>query len=244
MTAHSDSRLRHSRSTDASTDAAVPAVAAIEPASDEALNQALWQAAEPGESNSSPAPVEALTGPTMPDIASHDTQVPSGAVAGTSSGEALGWPALLGHGAVMLAGMGALGAVGLSRIDRFEHQLADQKHQLDAKVDGLAGKANDELGALQHLIDDRQQDVLKHVDQKLDDAQAHNGAQLQALGDQAQAALNELKQQLADSAHARDELNARIDTLAHQLDLIVNALVPGHAGGAAMTPPPSGVFGV
>lgn len=90
MTAHSDFRLRHSRSTDASTDAAVPA---IEPTPEEALNQTLWQAAEPGGSTNSPAPVEAVTGPAMPDIVSPDTPASSGAVGGTSSGEAVGWPA-------------------------------------------------------------------------------------------------------------------------------------------------------
>lgn len=234
------------------------------------LNAALYNLAE----QSSP-----LTLPSA-DAApvSSDQAGASPAIAKAPAADHGGLPGLLLSTTATLAGVAALGVAGMAKVNHLQQSVANQRHQLDERIDTLVDQAKDLANAkiedltaktdakiestvaqangkfegLNAQVNGKLEDLSAQIASKVDGVSSQvNGAingvtsqvndKIDGLTAQLNKELDALKSQLSDTAAARDELNARIDTVSHQLDRIVAALDPSHAG-IHPPAPPSGVL--
>ena len=177
---------------------------------------------------------------TLPGVdaapVSSDQAGSSPAIANASPADHGGLPGLLLSTTATLAGVAALGVVGMAKVNHLQQSVANQRHQLDERIDTLVDQAKG-------LANAKIEDLTAKTDAKIESTVAQANGKLEGLTAQLNKELDALKSQLSDTAAARDELNARIDTVSHQLDRILAALDPSHAGIHPITPP-SGVLTV
>lgn len=184
-----------------------------------------------------------------------DLQAPAAAASSASKD---GLPGLLLSTGATLAGIGALGVLGLAKVDSLQHSVAEQRHQLDDRIDALVVQAKDQANAklegitaqidakvegITTQIDAKVEGLNTQVDTKIADATVKADSRIEDLTTQAGKELEALKAQLSDTAAIRDDVNARIDAISHQLDRIAAALDPTHVGLHPVTAP-SGVLTV
>lgn len=198
------------------------------PVEDIDLNAALYNLAEQSAPLSLPS---ADAAPVPSDLAG-----PSPAIANASQADHGSLPGLLLSTTATLAGVAALGLAGMAKVNHLQQSVANQRHQLDERIDALVDQAKD-------LANAKIEDLTAKTDAKLESTVAQTNGKFEGLTAQLGKELEALKSQLSDTAAARDELNARIDTVLHQLDRIVAALDPTHVGLHLITPP-SGVLTV